>query len=207
MSQVPIYTPGWRETKRSKVPGLRKRYDGRGLNHGLQDPEFEVLTSWLHTPPLVYLFKNLFYPLNVKIKIWILLCCPNSFPGEVDKTSSKFIPCDHVRNSLNHSKTLILQGEIWCWSSLGLKELNTSISLQMYKFLFVPGHQQHCRCYSRRVPQLLQCLLQGQSHKDSFPSTDYELPPSHLTSSSPTKNSKTILTYGSRLRKFGGTEQ
>ena len=104
-------------------------------------------------------------------------------------------------------KTLILQGEIWCWSLLGLKGLNTSISLQMHKFLFVPGHQQHCRCYSRRVPQLQQCLLQGQSHKDSFPSTDYELPPPRLTSSSPTKNSKTILTYGSRLRKFGETEE
>ena len=162
MSRVPIYTPGWRKTKRSKVPGLRKRYDGRGLNPGLQGPEFEVLTAWLHTPPLVYLFKSLFYPLNLKIKIWILLCCPYSFPEEVDKTSSKFIPCDHVRNSLNHSKTLILQGEISCWSCLGLNELNTSISLQMYKFLFVPGHQQHCRCYSRRVPQLQQCLLQGQ---------------------------------------------
>ena len=152
MSQVPIYTPGWRKTKRSKVPGLRKRYDGRGLNPGLQDLEFEVFTSWLccgsilslvqiffsfvsnslscyyhtlpypktkekkiwtkdkiepqqlHTPPLVYLFKSLFYPLNLKIKIWILLCCPYSFPGKVDKTSSKFIPRDHVRNSLNHSK-------------------------------------------------------------------------------------------------------
>ena len=46
-------------------------------------------------------------PLNTKIKIWILICCPYSFPtgevGEVDKISSKFILCDHVHNSHDHS--------------------------------------------------------------------------------------------------------
>ena len=31
MSPVPNYTPGWRETKWSKVPCLRKQPDGRGL--------------------------------------------------------------------------------------------------------------------------------------------------------------------------------
>ena len=33
--------------------------------------------------------------------------------------------CDHVRNSHNHSvlQALILQGEIWCWSLLGLEGL------------------------------------------------------------------------------------
>ena len=45
MSPVPIYTPGWRETKCSKVPYLRKRRDGRGLNPGPPDPQNP------HTPP------------------------------------------------------------------------------------------------------------------------------------------------------------
>ena len=48
-----IYTPGWRETKCSKVPCLRKQRDGRGLNPGPPDPVFEVLTAQPHTPPLV----------------------------------------------------------------------------------------------------------------------------------------------------------
>ena len=51
MSPVPIYTPGWRETKWSKVPCLRKQRDGWGLNPGPPDPEFEVLTTRPHTPP------------------------------------------------------------------------------------------------------------------------------------------------------------
>ena len=46
-------------------------------------------------------------PLKAKIKIWILICCPYSFAtevwGEVDKISSKFILCDQVRNSHDHS--------------------------------------------------------------------------------------------------------
>ena len=40
---IPIYTPGQRETKWSKVPCLRKQRDGRRLNPGPPDPEFEVL--------------------------------------------------------------------------------------------------------------------------------------------------------------------
>ena len=48
-----IYTPGWRETKCSNVPCLRKQRDGRGLNPGPPDPVFEVLTAQPHTPPLV----------------------------------------------------------------------------------------------------------------------------------------------------------
>ena len=50
MSSVPINTLGWRGTKWSKVPCLRKR-DGRGLNLGPSDLEFEVLTTRPHTPP------------------------------------------------------------------------------------------------------------------------------------------------------------
>ena len=39
--------------------------------------------------------------------MWILICCLYLFPTEVvvevDKLSSKFILCDHVRNSHDHS--------------------------------------------------------------------------------------------------------
>ena len=52
MSPVPIYTPEWRETKWSKAPCLRKQRDGRGVNPGTPDLEFEVLTARPHTPPL-----------------------------------------------------------------------------------------------------------------------------------------------------------
>ena len=51
MSPVHNYTPGWRETKWSKVPCLRKQRDGRGLHPGPPDLEFEVLTARPHTPP------------------------------------------------------------------------------------------------------------------------------------------------------------
>ena len=52
MSPVPIDTPGLRETKWRKVPGLRKQRDGQGLNPGPPDPEFKVLTTQPHLPPL-----------------------------------------------------------------------------------------------------------------------------------------------------------
>ena len=51
--QLPIYTPGWRETKWSKVPCLRKQCDRQGLNPIPPDLEFEVLTARPHTPPWV----------------------------------------------------------------------------------------------------------------------------------------------------------
>ena len=44
------YTSGRRETKWSKIPSLRNQRDGRGLNPGPPDPEFEVLTAQPHTP-------------------------------------------------------------------------------------------------------------------------------------------------------------
>ena len=53
MSSVPVYTPGWRETKCSKVLCLRKQRGGRGLNPGPPDPEFVVLTARPHTPPML----------------------------------------------------------------------------------------------------------------------------------------------------------
>ena len=40
-----IYTPGWRETKWSKVLCLRKQRNRWGLNTGPPDLEFEVLTA------------------------------------------------------------------------------------------------------------------------------------------------------------------
>ena len=51
MSPVLIYTPWWREIKWSKVPCIRKRHDGQGLNPRRPDPEFEVLTPQSHMPP------------------------------------------------------------------------------------------------------------------------------------------------------------
>ena len=50
MSPVAIYTPGLRETKWREVPCLRKQRDGRGLNSGPPDLEFEVLTARPHAP-------------------------------------------------------------------------------------------------------------------------------------------------------------
>ena len=49
MSSVSIYTPGRRETKWNEVPCLRKLRDGRDLNPGPPDPEFEVLSARLQT--------------------------------------------------------------------------------------------------------------------------------------------------------------
>ena len=48
-SPVPIYTPGWRETKWSRINCLRKQGDGRSFNPG--PPEFVVLSARPHTPP------------------------------------------------------------------------------------------------------------------------------------------------------------
>ena len=44
--------PGLRERMYSKVSCLMKRRDGTGLNPGPPDPEFEVLTTRPHAPPL-----------------------------------------------------------------------------------------------------------------------------------------------------------
>ena len=69
-------------------------------------------------------------PLNAKIKNWILICCPNSFLKEVversmikyQANSSSMIMSVILMTTL-FFKALILQGEIWCWSLLGLKGL------------------------------------------------------------------------------------
>ena len=71
-------------------------------------------------------------PSHPEIKIWILICCRYLFPTEVgrefDKISSKFILSDHVRDSHDHSvlQSIDIQGEIWCWSLLGLKGLKVA---------------------------------------------------------------------------------
>ena len=46
--------------------------------------------------------------------------------------------CGHVCNSHDHSvyTALILQGEIWCWSLLGLKGLNAPI-VGMQQLIYV----------------------------------------------------------------------
>ena len=62
MSQVAIYTPGWRETKASKVHCLRKQRDGQGLNPRSPDPEFEVLNT-----------RSLMLPLNLLRKLLITI--------------------------------------------------------------------------------------------------------------------------------------
>ena len=54
MSLVPIYTPGCGKTTRSKVPCLRKQRNGRSLNPGPPDPEFEVLAAKPHMAPYGY---------------------------------------------------------------------------------------------------------------------------------------------------------
>ena len=51
VSRTHLYT--WvKRDKWSKVPCLRKQRDGRGLSPAHPDPEFEVLTTLPHTPPL-----------------------------------------------------------------------------------------------------------------------------------------------------------
>ena len=51
-SSIPIYTPGWRESKWIRVQCVRKQRNRRGLNTRPPDPEFEVLTIRPHLSPL-----------------------------------------------------------------------------------------------------------------------------------------------------------
>ena len=74
MSPVPIYTPGWRETKWSKVPCLKKKRDGRGLDPGPPDPEMEVLTTRPQTPPPVMIMLRVKEALHFILeKAWHIL--------------------------------------------------------------------------------------------------------------------------------------
>ena len=75
--------------------------------------EILVVTSAYARPPVLF-FEFEVNPLNPKIKIWILI------------NSSCVIRSVILMTTLFY-KALILQGEIWCWSLLGLKGLKNSV--------------------------------------------------------------------------------
>ena len=86
---------------------------------------FQTLAFWILAFPI-----NL---LNPKIKIWILICCPYSLPIEVvgrnwekNQANSSCVIIMSVI-SMTTLFALILQGEIWCWSLLGLKGLKNGV--------------------------------------------------------------------------------
>ena len=66
-----------------------------------------LVHRWDPEQGFLYYSADRLKPLNPRIKIENLICCPYSFPiegvGEVGKTLSKFILCDHVLNSHDHS--------------------------------------------------------------------------------------------------------
>ena len=72
----------------------------------------------------------MFNPLNPKIKIWILICCPVflSYRSSGEKlikyqANSSCVIMSVILMTTLFYKALILPGEIWCWSLLGLKGL------------------------------------------------------------------------------------
>ena len=77
MSPVPIYTPGWRETKWRKVLCLRKQRDGRGLNHVPPDPEF---TARPQKPPQLVRgpYRTYFILEKLNSPVSLVVCCHNS---------------------------------------------------------------------------------------------------------------------------------
>ena len=93
--------------------------------------EVQLYIFWMFLLTVVN-WPFLFNPLNPKINIWILICCPYSFPIEVVRREEKKL----IKYQANTScvimsvilmttmfyKALILQGEIWCWSLLALKD-------------------------------------------------------------------------------------
>ena len=100
MSPAPIYTPGWRETKRSKVSCLRKQRHRRGLNPRPLDP-LEVLTTQPHTPPLFHnnLCKSITY---------------SRFTGS-------FGPSGLAPSQKQSSGVMITHGKSWgrsCWTKM-----------------------------------------------------------------------------------------
>ena len=95
MSLVPICTPGWRETKWSKVPCLRKESDRRGLSPGPPDPEFEVLFTHTSTHKMSFqlapktfgwaeLISQYFCNLNASENC----TCPSVFTSPIAKSTS-----------------------------------------------------------------------------------------------------------------------
>ena len=77
MSPVPIYIPGWRETKWRKVLRLRKQRDGRGLNHGPLDTEF---TARPQKPPQLVRgpYRTYFILEKLNSPVSLVVCCHNS---------------------------------------------------------------------------------------------------------------------------------
>ena len=82
-----------------------------------------------------------FNPLNPKIKLWIVICCSYSFLqkkwGEVNKISSKFILCDHVCNSHDHSvlQSIDITRRNWMLITLRAKRVNehTTTTLHVHR--------------------------------------------------------------------------
>ena len=87
------------------------------------------------------LWKRRINFLNPKIKIWILICCPYSFPKRSSgwklikyQANSSCVIISVILMTTLFYKALILQGEIWCWLLLGLKGLS-KISKRMLNIL------------------------------------------------------------------------
>ena len=66
-------------------------------------------------------FATFFTPLNHKINIWTLICCPYSFLREVVGIPRVILSV--ILMTTLFYKALILQREVRCWSLLGLKGL------------------------------------------------------------------------------------
>ena len=78
---------------------------------------------------------NCFNPLKPNIKIKILICCPYLFLIEVVRwenllkyqLDSSCVIRSSILMTTVFYKEVILQGEIWCWSLLGLKGLRNAL--------------------------------------------------------------------------------
>ena len=77
---ISLNTPGWRETKWSKVPCLRKQRVRQGLNPRPPVPECEVFTVQPHMPPQKFIIHCwasrwflLFCSPKPWCKVWILI--------------------------------------------------------------------------------------------------------------------------------------
>ena len=88
-------------------------------------------------------------PLNPKIKIWILICCPLfiSYRSSGEKlikyqANSYCVIMSVILMTTLFYKAFILHGEIWCWSLLRLKGLSDLIfsAHHKFKFKFIYSH-------------------------------------------------------------------
>ena len=83
--------------------------------------------------------ENIFNHLNPTIKIWILICCPIfiSYRSSGKKlikyqANSSCVIMSVILMTTLFYKALILQGEIWRWSLLGLKGLRKLVGKHFY---------------------------------------------------------------------------